>query len=86
MYVDKLASRTVTGSILHDAGMLLRFESPVLLFSTPILNCYFVGEGNFTCSIKGKSSTVSCSMSYGFNGSISEKLKTDALHYNNSKK
>ena len=69
-YVDKFGSwRTVTGSI-HDAGRLLSFESPVLLFPTPIANLLLCGwilstTGKFTHSIKGRSSTVSCSGCYG---------------------
>ena len=57
-------------SIAHDLGLSLSFESPVALLSTPItilLLCVWIllTTGNFTFSIKGKSSIRSCNRFYG---------------------
>ena len=63
-YLSKILTTSVTVS-----GLLLSFESPVASFSAPTANLLLYGwilstTGNFTHSVKGKSSILSHSMCY----------------------
>ena len=62
--------RNLSATGLLSTRLSLSFESPVALFSTPVANSLLCGwilstTGNFTRSIKGKSSILSCNRCYG---------------------